>query len=152
IAVLMAFGAASWAAENWLLPNPTLETPLVRNLTLGAVRDGLGLLRGMWLAFVYMGAVLLLVASNPRALRWLGPFAWTGRMALTNYMIQIAILDLAFSEYAFNLHPTPLQGLTAGLILFAAMALASRWWLSGFRFGPLEWLWRSATYAEWQPW
>jgi uncharacterized protein len=24
-------------------------------------------------------------------------------------------------------------------------------WLRFFRFGPLEWLWRSLTYWEWQP-
>jgi uncharacterized protein len=152
IAALMAFGAASWAAERWLMVDPSLDTPLVSNLVRGAVRDGLGLFRGMWLAFVYIGAVLLLVARNPGALRSLAPFAWTGRMALTNYMIQIAILDLAFSEYALHLRPAPLQGLASALVLFAAMALASRWWLSRFSFGPLEWLWRSATYARWQPW
>jgi uncharacterized protein len=152
IAALMAFGAASWAAEQWLMVAPSLDPPLVWHLCLGAMRDGLGLFRGMWLAFVYMGAVLLLAARSPEALRWLGPFAWTGRMALTMYMIQIAILDLAFSEYAFNLHPTPLEGLAAGLTLFGAMAVSARWWLARFRFGPLEWLWRSATYARWQPW
>jgi uncharacterized protein len=35
--------------------------------------------------------------------------------------------------------------------LFAVDALFSRWWLARFRYGPLEWLWRSATYARWQP-
>ena len=24
-------------------------------------------------------------------------------------------------------------------------------WLRAFRFGPLEWLWRSLTYGAWQP-
>jgi uncharacterized protein len=27
----------------------------------------------------------------------------------------------------------------------------SRVWLDHFRFGPAEWLWRSATYGRWQP-
>ncbi|WP_345263427.1 DUF418 domain-containing protein [Nibrella viscosa] len=27
----------------------------------------------------------------------------------------------------------------------------SQWWLSDFRYGPLEWLWRSATYGKLQP-
>ena len=27
----------------------------------------------------------------------------------------------------------------------------SIWWLRRFRFGPLEWLWRSLTYGRFQP-
>lgn len=73
-------------------------------------------------------------------------------MALTTYMVQIAMLDLTFSKYALHLEPTPLQALGAGLALFAASAALSRWWLSRFRFGPLEWLWRSISYGRLQPW
>jgi uncharacterized protein len=154
IAALMVFGAASWAAETWLLsgiPHPP-ESPLVRGLAIYQLTGGLGLIRGMWLAFVYIGAVLLLVARNRAWLRWLAPFGWGGRMALTTYMVQVAILDLTFSNYALHLRLTPLQGLGAGLALFAVSVLLSRWWLARFRFGPLEWLWRSATYGRLQPW
>ena len=72
-------------------------------------------------------------------------------MALTNYMIQIVILDLTFSKYALDLTVTPLLGAAMAIALFLADAFLSRWWLARFRFGPLEWLWRSATYANWQP-
>jgi uncharacterized protein len=96
--------------------------------------------------------VLLLVARNAAWLRWLAPFGWSGRMALTTYMVQIAILDLTFSKYALHLEPTPLQALGAGLALFAVSAALSRWWLSRFRYGPVEWLWRSITYGRLQPW
>jgi uncharacterized protein len=71
-------------------------------------------------------------------------------MALTNYMIQITLLDLTFSKYGLGLQVTPLVGLTMAVALFAADALFSRWWLARFRYGPCEWLWRSATYAKWQ--
>ena len=30
-------------------------------------------------------------------------------------------------------------------------AAVARWWLARFRFGPLEWLWRSATWFRWEP-
>jgi uncharacterized protein len=106
----------------------------------------------MWLTFTYMGIVLLLVAHDRRWLSRLGAFAWTGRMALTNYMIQIAILDVLFSNYAFHARLGPLQALGAGLVLFGADAVLCRWWLARFRFGPLEWLWRSITYGRPQPW
>jgi uncharacterized protein len=73
-------------------------------------------------------------------------------MALTSYMIQIAILDLLFSNYSLHLTLTPLPALAAGLALFAVSATLSRWWLARFRFGPLEWLWRSITYGHLQQW
>lgn len=37
------------------------------------------------------------------------------------------------------------------LALFGLQVLLSRWWLSRFRFGPMEWLWRSLTYLKPQP-
>jgi uncharacterized protein len=73
-------------------------------------------------------------------------------MALTNYMMQVALLDLTFSKYALGLSITPLKGTIAALALFLADAAFSRWWLERHPYGPLEWLWRSATYARWQPW
>lgn len=153
IVVWMALGAASWAVSHWLLP-VALEPggSFVGQLAVNWLARGFGVIREMWLAFVYIGAVLLLAARRPASLRWLAPFAWTGRMALTNYMVQIALLDLAFSNYALYLAPTPLQALGAALALFAANALLSRSWLARFRFGPLEWLWRSLTYGRPQPW
>lgn len=34
--------------------------------------------------------------------------------------------------------------------LFALQIVASRRWFDRFAFGPLEWLWRSFTYMNWQ--
>jgi uncharacterized protein len=154
IAALMLFGAASWAVSRWLLPAPPAEIgpPLVPNLVVARLEGGFGLVRELWLAFTYVGLVLLLVARDPVWLRRLAAFGWTGRMALTNYMIQISILDLAFSKYALGLSLTPLVGLLAALALFLADAALSRWWLERFRYGPLEWLWRSITLGRRQPW
>lgn len=154
IAVLMLFGAVSWTASRWLLPAPPeqLGAPLVPNLVAARLEAGFGLVRELWLAFTYVGVVLLLVARDPMWLRRLAAFGWTGRMALTNYMAQIAILDLVFAKYALGLAVTPLVGLAAALALFLADAALSRWWLKRFRYGPLEWLWRSITLARWQPW
>ena len=151
---LMAFGVASWAVDVWLLtPNWTQpDFTSVRAVTLACLKGGFGLIRGMWLTVAYMGAVLLLASRRPTWVRRLTAFRSTGRMALTVYMIQIAILDLAFSNYALHISLTPLQALAGGLMLFASNAAFCGWWLARFRFGPLEWLWRSITYARRQPW
>ena len=151
---LAAFAVASWAVDVWLLtPNWTQpDSASVGALALAYVKGGLGLIRGMWLTLAYMGAVLLLASRRPTLVRRLTAFRSTGRMALTAYMIQIAILDLAFSNYALHIALTPLQALAAGLMLFASIAAFCQWWLVRFRFGPLEWLWRSITYARRQQW
>ena len=153
IVSLMAFGAVSWGLSLWLssMPDAAADTPFLRGVVWSRLRDGYGLIRGTWLAFTYIGAVLLLVAHDRAWLRRLSAFGWTGRMALTNYMIQIAILDLAFAPYALGLTVAPLVGLVAAIALFLIDAAFSRWWLVRFRYGPLEWLWRSITYARWQP-
>jgi len=154
IGALMVFGAASWIVATWIIPDPpaTLATPMVRNLIVLRLASGLGLIREMWLAFTYAGLVLLLVARDPLWVRRLAVFGWTGRMALTNYMIQIAILDVLFSNYALGLKIAPLVGLALAIALFLADAALSRWWLMRFSYGPFEWLWRSITYARWQRW
>jgi uncharacterized protein len=152
IVTLAVAGTGLWAVQAFVFPSlPVHETgPIVRAVALNRLQYGFGLVRDMWLSFLYIGVVLLLVARDRDWLRRLAPFAWTGRMALTNYMIQVALLDLTFSKYGLGLQVTPLVGLTMAVALFAVDAMFSRWWLARFRYGPFEWLWRSATYGSWQ--
>jgi uncharacterized protein len=153
IAWLAIFGLAAWAFENFVpFPAPDPQAPFLRSLIVARLMFGLGLIRAMWLTFTYMGIVLLLVARNPVWLKRLSFFGWAGRMALTNYMVQIILLDLLFSNYALGASIKPIAGAAAAIALFLIDSLISRWWLTRHRFGPLEWLWRSATYARWQPW
>jgi len=158
IVALMVAGAASWAIEDWGLPfGAPIPQPLPKDIsTLGfltaiARTNGLMLFRDAWLAFTYIGAVLLLVAHDRSWLRRLASLGWAGRMALTNYMTQVIVLDVLFSKYGFGLTVTPFVGPLCAVTLFAAHALFSRWWLTRYRLGPLEWVWRSVTYWKLQP-
>ncbi len=86
-----------------------------------------------------------------RALAWLGPL---GKMGLTTYVLQsLGILLFAwYGRHYVGPAPIPLKWvLGAAALLFAAQAAAAHAWLRRFRYGPLEWLWRSATYLQWQP-
>ena len=149
----MVFGLAAWVYATWAPQRAPVEgAPFIRDMLLSQLTSGFGLIRGMWLAFTYIGVVLLLVAHDPAWLRRFAVFGWPGRTALTSYMSQIVVLDLTFDKYAFGASVTPLGGLAAGLLLFLANVAFSRWWLRDHPYGPLEWLWRSATYARWQPW
>jgi uncharacterized protein len=153
ITTMAIFGVASSAIAMWVFPllPPHKTGSLIEVIILNRLQYGFGFISTMWLAFTYTGGILLLVARNPRWLQRLAPFAWTGRMALTNYLIQIAILDVSFSNYGLGVKVTPLAGFGLALALFGADALVSRWWLGHFRFGPFEWVWRCVTYARWEP-
>jgi uncharacterized protein len=43
------------------------------------------------------------------------------------------------------------MGPVRAVTLFAAQAAFSKWWLARYRFRPLEWIWRSVMYYQWQP-
>jgi uncharacterized protein len=43
------------------------------------------------------------------------------------------------------------QGILLAFVIFALQIPFSKWWLSRFKYGPFEWLWRSLTYWKWQP-
>lgn len=144
----MAFGIAGWAVARWGLP--------LWDETQGAwvpesVRYGLGLFNEQWLALTYVGALLLLIGYRPIWLARLEPFAWAGRMALTNYLLQIVVLDLLFAGYALNLDIRETWVIPATLALFGIEIAVSRYWLGRFRFGPMEWLWRTLSYGRREP-
>ena len=148
IAGWMTFGALAWAI-SWLVLRrlPELPVPGARD----PLEYGLGLVQDQWLCFTYIGAVVLLLAYRPAWTARLAVFGWAGRMALTNYMVQAAVLDVLASGYGFGLKLRPYAYVAAAVLLFAAEAAVSSAWLARFRFGPLEWLWRTVTYARPQP-
>ena len=100
------------------------------------------------LCFAYLGAVTLLTIGPLPWLRdWLGPM---GRMALTNYLTQSLFFTLFFYSYGLGLWGQVSRAWQVPLVLgfWFLQILFSRWWLSRFRFGPAEWLWRSMTYGK----
>jgi uncharacterized protein len=144
----MVFGVLSWAAY-WLVLRNLPELPVPG--TSGPLSQGLGLLQDQWLCLTYIGAVVLLLAYRPAWIRRLRAVGSAGRMALTNYMLQVAVLDALASGYGLRLKLRPVAYVFAAVLLFAAEAAFSSAWLKRFRFGPLEWLWRTFTYARAQP-
>jgi uncharacterized protein len=83
----------------------------------------------------------------------LARLAPAGRMALSNYLMQSLILAVICPPYGFGLAGTlaPAWGLALAVVIFVSQMLLSAWWLKRFRFGPVEWLWRSLTYKRLQP-
>jgi uncharacterized protein len=111
---------------------------------------GLG---GPALGLVYLSSLALLL-SDPAWLARLRPLAALGRMALSNYLAHSLVFTLLFYGYGAGLYgrlgPATTLGFALGMI--ALQLTLSREWLARFRFGPVEWLWRSLTYGRAQPW
>ena len=99
-----------------------------------------------------LGYMSLIILWDKRASHWLkSRLSAAGRMALTNYLVQsvlgVLVLTLALGDLGIN---------RSGLLLFVVgVWILQLWWsqvwLSHFRFGPAEWLWRVATYRRGQP-
>jgi uncharacterized protein len=97
------------------------------------------------LAFAYAAAFAL---AWPWAKPVLSVFAAPGRMALTNYLTHSLLGILLFYGIGFGLvgHLQPIGFYGVALAIVAGQIIFSRWWLSRFEQGPMERLWRAATY------
>lgn len=126
----------------WLLTETTNRLSVGYSFAIG----------GPALMFVYL-ALLTLLLQNRSWARRLSPFGPAGRMALTNYLAQSVVCTLIFNAYGLGYFNELGLSVTLPLVLviFAAQVLFSRFWLSRFRFGPVEWVWRSLTYGVRQP-
>jgi uncharacterized protein len=105
------------------------------------------------LAFSYLSALVLLFHRSASWRRRLGHLAPVGRMALTNYLTQSALYVLLFTGVGVGLYGKvgPAWCVVLACLIFAAQMLVSRWWLTRYRFGPVEWMWRTLTYGALQP-
>ncbi len=104
---------------------------------------------GSLAAFLY---VALFVRGQQRpAMRrltaWLAP---AGRMPLTNYIVQSVAMGVLLSGWGLGLGLVLSRAelALAGLLIVAAQIAASRHWIARFGQGPLEALWRRATYRN----
>jgi len=80
-------------------------------------------------------------------------FAALGRMALTNYLMHSVVLTIVFYGYGFGLYGA-IPRIWQMLFVVAMVGFQlwfSPYWLRNYRFGPVEWLWRSLTYWQRQP-
>ena len=107
---------------------------------------------GPALCLFYISAIVLLVQRKTWQER-LAPLAAVGRMALSNYLFQSLVCTLIFYGYGLGLYGNlgPAITLILTIIIYRVQIGLSGWWLSRYRFGPAEWLWRSLTYGKFQP-
>jgi uncharacterized protein len=105
---------------------------------------------GMTLFYVASFALLFL---RPRWQPRLRRFTPVGQMALSVYVGQTVIGALVFFGFGLGLLGRFGNSVTIpmGLAVFVVQVWACRAWLGHFRFGPLEWAWRSLTWLRREP-
>lgn len=98
-------------------------------------------------------AAFALLFLRPRWQTLFLPFAPIGRMALSSYLLQTAVG--AFVFFGFGLGLLGRFGLSVSIPIGVAVVAFETWlctlWLRRFRYGPVEWLWRSLTWLHRQP-
>ena len=174
--VLGMFLMGAWFIRSGLMTSPGLHLELYRKLALFGIPFGIGLsivaaaitathvpgqndalytfsmglslLASLPACVGYVAAIVLLFHS-PRFRGLVAPFAPAGRMALTVYLTQSVLGTSMFYGYGLGWWGTgrALQ-LVWCVVVFALLLIASHAWLSRFRFGPMEWLWRAITYLR----
>jgi uncharacterized protein len=101
---------------------------------------------GMSSAYVATILLALRTASGTKALL---PLAAIGRMALTNYLMQAAVIVPLCLLFGWFDRFTPTTSLLLAFGLFTLVQLPfSILWLRRFQFGPAEWVWRRLTYGR----
>jgi uncharacterized protein len=81
----------------------------------------------------------------------LARLAPAGRMALTNYLTHTAVALFAFYGIGLGLMGKvgPVWWPLIVVVVISVQVTFCRWWLARFTFGPMEWIWRQATYGRW---
>ncbi len=139
--------AVSFSILKAIRPPPT-GRPTLLGFTAGALFT----FNRPLLCVAYIAAISLLF-QRERFKKVLLPFASAGSMPLTNYILQTVLATTLFYSHGFGLFGQvgPAVGLVIALIIFSLQIVYSRAWLAHFRYGPLEWLWRGASYGKLPP-
>ena len=136
---LVACSAVQLIGHNW--------DPSFSLLQHGGVHNYMG---SIGVALFYVGCIML-ISKKAMWHTMQARLAAVGRMAFTNYILQSVIATALFYGYGLFGSVERWGQFLIVLIIWVFQLWISPVWLSKFRFGPLEWLWRSLTYFKFQP-
>jgi uncharacterized protein len=76
-------------------------------------------------------------------------FAPAGRISATVYLSQSLIAAIAFTGYGFAQAGMWSDGAVVAFaaVVFVGQSVVARWYTARFRYGPVEWVLRVATYG-----
>lgn len=100
-------------------------------------------------AFMFLlvsGIILLYYRSNLKA--FMSKISPYGRMSLTNYITQSIIGSALFYHWGLGLQATTTESFAIGIAIFLVQFTFCRMWMSRHSHGPLEYLWKRATWLK----
>jgi uncharacterized protein len=107
---------------------------------------------GPLVALGYLSAILMFVERHPQngVSTAVGQL---GRMALTGYLMESLLMSAIMSHWGLGWFgaTTWAQRFGLAVAVYLTILLIANLWMSRFRYGPMEWLWRSLTYFKCQP-
>lgn len=110
--------------------------------SLGLLGNSLG---GPLMALGYIALFIIISRKTKVLVKLLQP---VGQMALTNYISQTVIMLIIFYGFGLFNQVEAKWFIPIVLAVFIVQIIISHIWMSVFRYGPLEWLWRSFTYLH----
>ena len=98
----------------------------------------------------YVSGLTLLYYKSKGWRGVLDKLAPVGRMSVTNYMVQSALGVIVFYGFGLNMAMTATfaECALAGVVICVAQIIFSNWWMKRYYYGPVEWLWRTATWMK----
>lgn len=108
--------------------------------------EALGYVSGPLLAAAYAATFLRIIHARPVVSEIFAP---AGRISATVYLSQSLIAALAFTGYGFAQAGRWSDGavLAFAAAVFVLQLVVARWYTGRFRYGPVEWVLRVATYG-----
>ncbi|MFC4386824.1 DUF418 domain-containing protein [Gracilibacillus marinus] len=102
---------------------------------------------GISSSIFYMLSITLLY---PYMTRFFTMFAYVGKMALSNYLLQSIVSVFLFYSIGFRLYGKlgPLETVLVVCVVYVCQLGLSYMWLKRYKRGPMEWMWRSFIYKE----
>ncbi len=98
-------------------------------------------------------ASLVLAARDPAGRRRMMPLAAVGRVALSAYLTQSIVMTTLSYGYGVGLFGRvgSAGALAIAVAVLVVQVSVAAWWTRRYRFGPVEWLWRTLAYGRMQP-
>lgn len=123
------------------ISNEQLATHVVKIVNFSLI----GMQISPFVSAFYIGTFVILL-QYPLFQLIFSPLRTYGRMALTNYLGQTALILLIGNSLNLISNINLISSLWICIGIYILQLLFSKIWLKFFRFGPLEWLWRMGTY------
>ena len=110
---------------------------------------GLQQLGGPLVSLFYLTGIALLV-ELPSMQKLLQPLSYVGRLSMTNYLLQSTVMTFIFYSYGLGLYGSIsyTTGFVLVLVFFTLQVIFSKWWITHYRYGPVEYIWRWGTYGQ----